>query len=145
VKLDAVALLTQGLPRDPPAECEAPMEALRGEARKQVMAGDDLRLGKDAAGAIQKYRAALSMDACNGYAWLGLGESAVAIDRPDIAIRALRNATTLLPQHYGAWTELGQSYEAIRQLDLAVAAYKKAVALKAGLEIPLAGLQRLGQ
>lgn len=145
VKLDAVALLTQGLPRDPPAECEAPMEALRGEARKQVMAGDDLRVGKDAAGAIQKYRAALSMDSCNGYAWLGLGESAVAINRPDIAIRALRNATTLMPQHYGAWTELGQSYEAIRQVDLAVAAYKKAVALKAGLEIPLAGLQRLGQ
>lgn len=145
VKLDPVALLTQGLPRDPPAECEAPMEALRGEGRKQVMAGDDLRLGNDAAGAIQKYRAALSMDACNGYAWLGLGESAVAIDRPDIAIRALRNATTLMPQHYGAWTELGQSYEAIRQVELAVAAYKKAVALKAGLEIPLAGLQRLGQ
>ncbi len=144
-KPDAIAQLTEGLPRDPPSECEAPMEALRGEARKQVMTGDDLRMGKDAAGAIQKYRAALSMDSCNGYAWLGLGESAVALSRPDIAIRALRNATTLMPQHYGAWTELGQCYEAIGQAEMAVGAYKKAVALKPGLEIPLAGLQRLGQ
>lgn len=143
-KLDAVAQLTQGLPRDPPEECEAPIEALRSEARKQVMTGDDLRLGKDAAGAIQKYRAALSMDACNGYAWLGLGESAVALERPDIAIRALRNATTLLPQHYGAWTELGQAYEAIQQVDMAISAYKKALALKPGLAVPMAGVQRLG-
>jgi len=143
-KLDAVAQLTQGLPRDPPDECEAPIEVLRSEARKQVMTGDDLRLGKDAAGAIQKYRAALSMDSCNGYAWLGLGESAVALERPDIAIRALRNATTLLPQHYGAWTELGQAYEAIQQVDMAITAYRKALALKPGLAVPMAGVQRLG-
>ena len=144
VKPDAIALLTQGLPKDPPPECQAPMEALRGEARKQVMAGDDLRMARDAAGAIQKYRAALSMDSCSGYAWLGLGESAVALDRPDIAIRALHNATTIMPQHYGAWTELGEAYEAINQVDLAVAAYRKAVAIKPGLTVPLAGLQRLG-
>ena len=143
-KPDAIAQLTEGLPKDPPDDCEPPGDALRGEARKQVMTGDDLRMAKDAAGAVQKYRAALSMDSCSGYAWLGLGESAVALDRPDIAIRALRNATTLLPKHYGAWTALGLAYEATRQVSLAVAAFRMAIELKPGLEAASAGLTRLG-
>lgn len=144
VKPAAIAQLTDGLPRDPPSACEAPMEALRGEARKQVMAGDDLRMAKDGDGAVQKYRAALSMDSCNGYAWLGLGEAALTLKRPDIAIRPLRNATTLMPKHYGAWTELGESYEAIGQNTQAVDAYREALNVKPGHPGAMSGLTRLG-
>ena len=144
VKPAAIAQLTDGLPRDPPSACEAPMEALRGEARKQVMAGDDLRMAKDGDGAVQKYRAALSMDSCNGYAWLGLGEAALTLKRPDIAIRPLRNATTLMPKHYGAWTELGESYEAIGQNTQAVDAYRQALTVKPGHPGAMSGLTRLG-
>ncbi len=144
VKPAAIAQLTDGLPRDPPSACEAPMEALRGEARKQVMAGDDLRMAKDGDGAVQKYRAALSMDSCNGYAWLGLGEAALTLKRPDIAIRPLRNATTLMTKHYGAWTELGEAYEAIGQTTLAVDAFRQALNVKPGHPAASAGLARLG-
>ncbi len=143
-KTDPMTQLTVGLPKDPPQDCEAPSDELHSEARKQVMAGDDLRLAKDVSGAVSKYRAALSMDTCNAYAWFGLGESAIVLNRQDIAIRALHNTITLMPQNYGAWLDLGQAYEAIRQVDAAVAAYQQALAAKPGLQAAVDGLARLG-
>ncbi|MSP54053.1 MAG: tetratricopeptide repeat protein [Myxococcales bacterium] len=140
----AITQLTEGLPRDPPEQCQPPPDALRSESRKQVMTGDDLRLAKDASGAIQKYRAAISMDSCNGYGWIGLGESAILLGRPDLAVRTLRNATMLMPQHYGAWLELGQAYESINEVEAAISSYQRALAVKPGLAGAVDGLARLG-
>ena len=82
------------------------------------------------------------MDSCNAYAWLGIGEIAAESGRPDLAVRTLRNATRLLPGHYGAWTALGQQYEALHQDSMAAEAYGKALALRPGLEEALEGWRR---
>lgn len=143
-KQGAIDQLIAALPKDPPTTCKAPAEALRSQARLQVMAGDDLRLERDDNSAVQKYRAALAMDACNAYAWLGLAESAIGLQRPDLSVRALKNTTTLMPRHYGAWTELGQAYEALGQRALAIDAYRTALTIQANHPAAVAGLQRLG-
>ncbi len=140
--LDAFATFATSLPKDPPETCTPPAEALRGEARKRVDAGDEKRIRKDAAGALQEYRAALTMDACNAYGWLGIGEIASAAARPDLAVRALRNTTRILPGHYGAWTMLGKAYEGLHQAKLAAEAYSKALELRPGLPEALDGWRR---
>jgi tetratricopeptide (TPR) repeat protein len=140
---DAILKLVAGLPADPGDTCRAPAEAVRGEARSRVDAGDEKRIRKDPLGAISEYRAALSMDACNGYGWLGLGETAASLARPDLAIRALRNATRLLPNHYGAFTLLGRSYEDIGQRTLAAEAYRAALRASPSHAEARAGLQRV--
>lgn len=133
---------TIGLPPDPPAECYT-AEGDRGTAaRAQVMAGDDMRIARDLLGAVSAYRAAITLDVCSAYGWLGMGQSALALQRPDIAARALRNATRLMPTHYGAWTELGRAYEGIQQLALAHAAFEEALARKADLPDANAGWRR---
>lgn len=139
---DPMAALAASLPADPPAACKPAPDALRAEARKRVDSGDDRRIKNDALGALQEYRAALTMDACNAYAWNGIGDIANAAARPDLAVRALRNTTRLLPGHYGAWTMLGKNYEALRQPALATEAYAKALELRPGLPEALDGWQR---
>ncbi|MFN7143483.1 MAG: hypothetical protein ACK4YP_06905, partial [Myxococcota bacterium] len=96
----------------------------------------------DAAGALSEYRAALTMDVCNAYAWLGIGEIAGGAARPDLAVRALRNTTRILPGHYGAWTMLGKAYEALRQSQLAAEAYATALELRPGLPEAVEGWRR---
>jgi len=139
---DPMATLAASLPTDPPETCKATSDALRGEARKRVDSGDDRRMRKDAMGALQEYRAALTMDVCNAYAWNGIGDIANDAARPDLAVRALRNTTRLLPGHYGAWTMLGKNYEALRQMPLAAEAYTKALELRPGLPEALDGWRR---
>lgn len=139
---DPMAALAATLPADPPATCKTPAEVIRAEARKRVDAGDDRRIRKDALGALQEYRAALTMDVCNAYAWNGIGDVASEAARPDLAVRALRNTTRLLPGHYGAWTALGRNYEALRQNALAAEAYAAALALRPGLPEALDGWRR---
>ncbi len=131
-----------GLPPDPPAECYATDGSRGTAARAQVMAGDDKRIARDQLGAVAAYRAAITLDVCSAYGWLGMGQSALALDRPDIAARALRNATRLMPTHYGAWTELGRAYEGIQQAALAHAAFEEALARKADLPEANAGWRR---
>lgn len=130
------------LPADPPAVCKPPGDAMRAEGRRRVDMGDERRMVKDSVGAAREYRAALTMDTCNGYAWLGLGEAAAQLSRPDVAIRALKNATNLLPKHYGAWVLLGKGYEAIGQRTMAGNAYSEALKLSPGLPDAVEGYAR---
>lgn len=139
---DPFAAFAASLPADPPATCKPPGELLRAEARKRVDSGDEKRVVNDAPGALQEYRAALSMDICNAYAWLGIGDVATTNARPDLAVRALSNATRILPGHYGAWTQLGSAYEALKQVKLAAEAYTKALELRPGLPEALEGWRR---
>ena len=117
-----------GLPPDPPAECYASDGNRAAAGRAQVMAGDDRRILGDHIGAVSAYRAAVTLDQCSAYGWVGLGQSALALNRPDLATRALVNATRLMPAHYGAWVELGRAYEGIQQKVRAHAAYEEALA-----------------
>lgn len=142
--IQAIELLMRGMPPDPPAECRTPSEALKTAGRQQVDLGDEARMKHDNLGGIKAYLAALAMDKCNGYAWMGLGTIAVELKRPDLAIRALEPATHLMPVHYGAWTQLGQQYEAMHQNALAQTAYWKALELSPSLAEARAGLARVG-
>lgn len=142
--IQAIELLMRGMPPDPPAECRTPSDALKTAGRQQVDLGDEARMKRDNLGGVKAYLAALAMDKCNGYAWMGLGTIAVELKRPDLAIRALEPATHLMPVHYGAWTQLGQQYEAMHQNQLAQAAYWKALELSPSLAEARAGLARVG-
>jgi hypothetical protein len=141
---DPIAALVAGLPPDPTAPCQAATDSARVESRQLVIHADDLRIAGDYPGALARFRAALTVDRCNAYGWLGLGQAAAALARPDLAIRGLKNATMLMPKHYGAWTELGKAYETIGQIPHAVDAYNRALALNSGYAEAQAGARRLG-
>lgn len=140
---DPIAALVAGLPPDPSPTCKAASDAARVESRQLVLNADDLRIAGDNAGALARFRAALSVDRCNAYGWLGLGQAALALSRADLAVRALKNATLLLPRHYGAWTELGKAYEALGQRTTASEAFQQALAINPDYTDAQAGAKRI--
>jgi hypothetical protein len=139
---EALVELTDRFPADPPNPCTARAQDLRVEARRHVDVGDEKRIARDWAASVREYRVALTMDVCNGYAWLGVGEVAASNERPDLAAHALLNATQMLPQHYGAFTSLGKAYEALGQVPLAAEAYRRALEISPSLMEARAGLAR---
>jgi hypothetical protein len=139
----AAAALAEAFPADPPEVCAVVAVEVRDAARRRVEQGDEQRIRKELAGAVVQYRAAVTRDPCNGYAWLGLGEVAGAAMRPDLAIRALQNATRLLPRHYGALALLGRNYELIGQSVLAAEAYRSALVLSPSHPEAREGLRRV--
>jgi hypothetical protein len=138
----ALAELTASFPEDPPEACKPKSESLRAEARRHVDLGDERRIARDTLGALTKYRVSLTMDVCNGYAWVGIGEVAYSGQRPDLAAHAQRNATGLLPRNYHAFVSLGQSYEALGQSGLAAEAYRSALDISPSLQEARLGLAR---
>lgn len=130
------------LPVDPPDPCNPAPDAVRAEARKRVGTGDDLRIAGRTAEALKDYRAALTMDKCNGYAWMSISQVTVEQGRTDLAIRALRNTTRLLPAHPGGWLMLGKAFETFGQKGLAAEAYKKATELAPGNAEAIEGYMR---
>ena len=138
----ALAELTASFPEDPPDACTPKSESLRAEARRHVDLGDEKRIARDTLGALTQYRVSLTMDVCNGYAWVGIGEVAYSGQRPDLAAHAQRNATRLLPRNYHAFVSLGQSYEALGQSGLAAEAYRSALELSPSLQEARLGLAR---
>lgn len=140
---DPIAALVAGLPPDPTPTCKAASDAARVESRQLVLNADDLRISGDNAGALARFRAALSVDRCNAYGWLGLGQAALSLSRPDLGVRALSNATLLLPRHYGAWTELGKAYEALGDRPQAQNAYARALGLNPEYPDAVAGARRV--
>lgn len=117
------------LPNDPPDPCTPAPDAVRAEARKRVGTGDDYRIVGKSDLALGDYKAALTMDKCNGYAWMSLAQMANDQQRTDLAIRALRNTTRLLPSHPGAFLMLGKALESFGQQRSAAEAYKRATEL----------------
>ncbi len=130
------------LPPDPPDPCADAMDAVRGESRKRVGSGDDFRIAGKPAEALRDYRAALTMDKCNGYAWMSIAQIATDQGRTDLSVRALRNTTRLLPAHPGGWMMLGKAYESIGQRTLAADAYRKATELAPGNAEAVEGYMR---
>lgn len=142
--MDPLTTLLDLTPPDPPSNCVPPSEAVASQARRMILDGDDKRVRGDLVGAIQTYRAALSMSGCDAFGWVGLGEVARVLDRPDLAIRSFQVATRLLPSHYGAWVALGAAYEEVGQTTLAHRAYERALAARPDHAEANAGWRRTG-
>lgn len=138
----APAPLVLDLPPDPPDPCVPAADAMRAESRKRVSSGDDFRMANRPADALKDYRAALTMDKCNGYAWMSIAQVANDAGRTDVAVRALRHTTRLVPTHPGGWLMLGRAYEAIGQRTMAAEAYKKATEIAPGNAEAIEGYMR---
>ncbi len=117
-------------------------EVLRTESRRRVDAGNEALLAGDIQQAIDEYRAALTLDPCNPYAWADLGSIALQIGSAGPAALALSQAVELQPRHYTAYTNLGGAYEALGQPELAYEAYRVALALRPHHQPALQGQQR---
>lgn len=133
--------VTIDLPGPPGGDCTT-SDALQAESRRHVDLGDEARVAGRYQEAADEYRAALSMDRCDAFAWASLGEIALKARRSDDAVRALRVATRLQPGHYGAWTALGLAYEAQGRNALAVEAFESALDIQADHEPAREGLWR---
>jgi hypothetical protein len=130
------------LPDDPPDPCPAAADAIRAEARKRVGSGDDSRMAGRADDALRDYKAALTLDRCNGYAWMSIAQLTVDAGRTDLSIRALKNATRLVPRYPPAWVILARAYEAIGQRSMAAEAWRTASALAPGNAEAVEGYMR---
>jgi hypothetical protein len=115
----------------PPMEADCQVaEALATEARRRDAAGSEAVLAGQPQRAIDEYRAALTLDPCNPWAWADLGAIALQVGMPHEAAISLAQAVDLQPRHYAAWTNLGLAYEALGQYPLAAEAFRSALALR---------------
>ncbi|MFH1467288.1 MAG: tetratricopeptide repeat protein [Pseudomonadota bacterium] len=111
------------------AACEV-ADALATEARRRDAAGNDAVLAGQLQRAIDEYRAALTLDPCNPWAWADLGAVALQVGMASEAAVSLAQAIELQPRHYAAYTNLGLAYEALGQDALAADAFRAALALR---------------
>jgi hypothetical protein len=118
-------------------------EVLRTESRRRVDAGNEAMVRGELQTAIDEYRAALTLDPCNPYAWADLGALALQLEHPAEAALSLSQAVELQPRHYTAYTNLGLAYEALEQADLAREAYRVALGLRPHHQPALQGLGRV--
>ena len=113
---------------EPPTRC-ATETGLIDAAQTQSFSADAKAAGGETSEAANQYRAALSIDPCNGTAWTGLGLLALNAGQNESAIQALETATRLLKDHADAWAGLGRGYEALGEVADATSAYGQAVAI----------------
>lgn len=125
----ATSSLDLSVPKAPAAGCRT-AGALRDTSTSQVDAGDTAMLAGNVADGLARYRAAITLNACNAFAWVGLGQAFLEAGAPVPAAEALRVATTLLPSHYTAWTDLGRAEEALGHRREASSAYHAALVAK---------------
>ena len=130
------------LPNDPPDPCAPTADAARAEARKRVITGDDLRMSGRTDEALRDYKAALTLDKCNGYAWMSIAQLAADAGRTDLVIRALKNSTRLVPRYPAAWMMLGKAYEDFGQRAMAAEAWHTATELSPGNAEAIEGYMR---
>ncbi len=138
-----VKALEVDLPPVPTGPCASP-SALRTASSTQVEQGNEAAMAGDVQGAADRYRAALSIDRCNPFAWADLGEALLGSGQLILAGRALGAATRLMPRHYRAWTLLGQFEEASGRPTAAIDAYEQALRARPDHAPAIAALRRLG-
>ena len=128
---------------DPPAmPCKA-ATSLRLAANDQIDAGNEAVVANDLPTALDRYRAALTMDRCNAQAWAALGDALLSAGYPAEARTALDLATQLMPTHAHAWTRLGEASEAEGDRQAAQTAYRKALVESPGYAPAEQGLHRV--
>ena len=132
------------VPEPPLSNSCGTSEVLRTESRRRVDAGNEATLKGSLQQAIDEYRAALTLDPCNPYAWADLGALALQLGHPADAALSLSQAVELQPRHYTAYTNLGLAYEALGQPSLAYEAFGVALGIRPHHQAALQGQQRLG-
>lgn len=132
------------LPNEPPEPC-IPNPALRAASLEQSDLGDEKRVTSDMDAALGHYRAAITINACNGTAWGSLGSALLDAGDADQGARALRVAARLQPTNPRAWAELGRAHEARGDAAAAVAAYQEALSVQEGYRLAEEGLRRVSR
>jgi hypothetical protein len=135
------AVLDVSLPPAPPTPCVVQPQ-LRQPSIDQVELGDEASIRGDVNAAVGHYRAAITINVCNAFAWAQLGTSLLDANADDPASEALDYATRLMPQHFRAWTDLGRVREKLGQYTGAIEAYQEALTLRPGYVPAEAGLRR---
>jgi tetratricopeptide (TPR) repeat protein len=131
------------LPKPPAERVDCADSALmKTESKRRVNLGNDATVRGEHKTALNEYKAAISVNRCNAFAWADVGALALTVSRPEIAIGALKVAVKLHPRHYTAWVNLGKVYEEFGQRQLAQDAYAKALAINPNIPHARQGLQR---
>lgn len=130
------------VPPLPPEPC-IPSSALREPSNQQVDAGNEAIVAGDLGTAIDRYRAAITINKCNAFAWVALGDALLQVGSPRTALPALQAATRLMPTHFHAWTRLGEAAEQNGDRVAAAAAYTRALEVKPDHAPAAQGLQRV--
>jgi hypothetical protein len=139
---DGVVLVVPAPPLSP--DCGT-AEVLRTESKRRVEVGNEATLHGELQTAVDEYRAALTLDPCNPYAWADLGSVAMQLGMVSEAAIALAQAVELQPRHYTAHTNLGLAYEALGQYQLAYEAFEVALALRPHHQPAKQGLERVSR
>jgi Flp pilus assembly protein TadD len=129
------------LPPAPPIPC-APNPALRVASSDQADLGDESAITGDFASALDHWRAAVTINACNGVAWTSIGNTLLDGGTADKAETALAIATQLTPANVFAWTQLGRAREQLGKFSSAVTAYQTALGVQSDFKPALDGLDR---
>lgn len=129
------------VPDAPPDPCRPTAQRL--ESQDQVGDGNSAALKGDFGYALQRYRAAITLNACNAFAWADMGEAFLALKDAGRARSALLVATRLMPSHYTAWANLGKTHEILGDLLAAASAYERALEAKPGFAPAADGLARV--
>ena len=130
------------LPPQPPEPCKF-SAALREPSNEQVDAGNDAIVGGDFATALDRYRAAITINKCNAFAWAALGDALLQSGNPTPARGALEVATRLMPTNHHAWATLGQAAERAGDRAGAATAFRKALEARPGYAPAAEGLARV--
>lgn len=138
----AVQRVDASVPPAPPDPC-IPSAALRAPSNEQVDSGNEAIVQGDFATALDRYRAAITINKCNAFAWAALGDALLQSGHPTEAKQALGFATKLMDSNHHAWTLLGQALERTGESATAAAAYRRALELKPGHPPANEGLARV--
>lgn len=119
------------VPAPPPTPC-IPDPTLRKPSIDQVDLGNEAMVAGDWARATDTYRAAITIDPCNGFAWSSLADALVQTGHAHEALQAAEPATRLLPRSAHPWTILGRAAQATGDREAAIRAYEQALAVQPG-------------
>jgi tetratricopeptide (TPR) repeat protein len=136
------ATLDPSVPAPPPDRC-IPKPALRQPSIDPVDAGNEAMVAGDWALAADKYRAAITIDPCNPFAWSSLADALLQTGHAEAAMRAAGPATRLPPASAHPFTILGRAAEATGDRQAAIAAFEQALQIQPGHPAAAAALSRL--
>lgn len=118
---------------------------LRSESHRRVDIGNEALAAGRPQKAVDEYRAALTIDRCDAYAWAAIGGLALEQGRSDLAITAFQQTLRFNPRHYLAAARLGLAWERQGRLDLAVESFRRSLEIRPGFPEAAQGLERVGR
>lgn len=130
-----------GLPA-PPTRC-ATDSAMIDAAQAQAATAHDKIAGGDPITGAKHYRAALSIDPCNGNAWMGFGLLNLNAGDANSARTALNTATRLVVGNSDAWAALGHAHVALGENTEAAVAFRQAIAIDPKHTVAIIGLNKI--